>query len=251
MSITNIQKVSGVAATMIAVASFLALPTAHAESCTVNGSQLQLTVHADKTYTVTLFQASGSNLSGQIISSSTGIGGAGGTATGSIAGNAVDFIVDWLSGGGSHFRGAIGSDGFAHGTVTGSSVKDSTGATEFAPGNWDSAQALTCPAAKPAEAPPVTNAIALSFSPPNLGSITATISNSSDLNAKCTYDASATNLPLIPKTHRDFTVGPKASTNLTFDGLNTGATYHAVVSCHDASGKQTQEIGHAEQDVTF
>jgi hypothetical protein len=250
MSVTTIQKIVSAAASMIGVASFLASPTAQAESCTVNGSQLQLTVHADKTYTVTLFEASGSNLSGQIISSSTGIGGAGGTATGSIAGNAVDSIVDWLSGGGTHFRGAIGPDGFAHGTATGSSAKDSTQATEFAPGNWDSAQPLTCPAAKPAEAP-VTNAITLAFSPPNLGSITATISNSSDLNAKCTYDASATNLPLIPKTHRDFTVGPKASTDLTLNGFNTGASYHAVVSCHDASGKQTQEIGHAEQDVTF
>jgi hypothetical protein len=106
--------------------------------------------------------------------------------------------------------------------------------------------AQPAPAAEPAPAPPVTNAIALSFGAPGLGSITATVTNSSGLTGKCTYDASG-----LAKTHRDFTVGPNASTNLTFNGLNTGASYHVVVSCHDASGKQTQEIGHAEQNVTF
>lgn len=102
------------------------------------------------------------------------------------------------------------------------------------------------PAAEPAPAPPVTNAIALSFGQPGLGSITATVTNSSGLTGKCTYDAAG-----LTKTHRDFTVGANASTNLTFNGLNTGTSYHVVVSCHDASGKQTQEIGHAEQNVTF
>src|SRR5205085_1545966 len=48
--------------------------------------------------------------------------------------------------------------------------------------------------------PAVTNAISLNFSRPGLGSISATISNSSDLNGKCTYDANPFN------THRDFNV---------------------------------------------
>jgi hypothetical protein len=85
----------------------------------------------------------------------------------------------------------------------------------------------------------------LSFGPPRLGSITATISNSSALTAKCTYDSTPFN------THRDFTVNPNGSTNLNFSGFNTGTSYHVVVSCHDASGKQTQEIGHAETNVSF
>jgi hypothetical protein len=100
------------------------------------------------------------------------------------------------------------------------------------------------PAPAPAAAP-VSNAIQLSFGPPRLGSITATISNSSDLTAKCTYDSTPFN------THRDFTVNPHSSTDQTFSGFNTGTSYHVVVSCHDASGKQSQEIGHAETNVTF
>ena len=106
--------------------------------------------------------------------------------------------------------------------------------------------AATVPALPPPPPALVTNAITLSFGPAHLGSITATVTNSSDLTAKCTYDASG-----ITKTHRDFTVGPHGSTDLTFNGVNTGTSYHVVVSCHDASGKQTQEIGHAETDVTF
>ncbi|MGD1171141.1 hypothetical protein ACKUVQ_24135 [Mycobacterium seoulense] len=94
-------------------------------------------------------------------------------------------------------------------------------------------------------AAPVTNAIQLKFGTPKFGSITATISNSSDLTAKCTYDSTPFN------THRDFTVNPHGSTDLTFGGINTNTNYHVVVSCHDASGKQTQEIGHQETNVAF
>jgi hypothetical protein len=101
------------------------------------------------------------------------------------------------------------------------------------------------PAAEPAPTQPVTDAISLAFSPPALGNITATISNSSDLNGKCTYDATPFN------THRDFNVPAHGSTPLTFNGLNTGTSYHVTVSCKDASGKQTQPIGTTTQDVSF
>jgi hypothetical protein len=93
--------------------------------------------------------------------------------------------------------------------------------------------------------PPVTDAVRLSFAPPKVGSITATVTNSSTLTAQCTYDADPFG------EHRDFTVPPKGKTNLTINGVNTGTTYHVVVSCHDADGKQPQEIGHAETDVKF
>jgi hypothetical protein len=107
-----------------------------------------------------------------------------------------------------------------------------------------------CPVIAPPPPLPVTDAIRLSFGKPNISvfgsSITATVKNSSGLTASCTYDASG-----LAATHRDFTVGPKVSTDLKFDGTATGSTYHVVVSCHDASGTQPQEIGHQETDVTF
>jgi hypothetical protein len=46
-------------------------------------------------------------------------------------------------------------------------------------------------------------------------------------------------------------VEPKSSTDLTIEGVRTFTTYHVVVSCHDASGAQADEIGHAETDVVF
>ncbi|MGD1238876.1 hypothetical protein [Mycobacterium seoulense] len=95
-------------------------------------------------------------------------------------------------------------------------------------------------------AAPVTNAIQLSFGPPHIGSITATVSNSSALTATCSYHSTPID-PGIP----NFTVGPHASTDVPIKGFNTGTSYHVTVSCHDASGKQTQEIGHAETNVTF
>jgi hypothetical protein len=100
-------------------------------------------------------------------------------------------------------------------------------------------------------AAPVTDAISLSFGKPKItlippsASITATVSNSSALPGKCTYDATPFD------THRDFNVPAHGSTPLTFTGLATGTTYHATVSCKDASGKQTQPIGSNSQDVTF
>jgi hypothetical protein len=105
----------------------------------------------------------------------------------------------------------------------------------------------TVPAGQQCPAPkPVTDAISLSFGTPSLGNITATVSNSSDLNGKCTYDATG-----LTKTHQNFNVPAHGSTPLTFSGLNTGTSYHAVVSCLDASGKQTQPIGSDSKDVRF
>jgi hypothetical protein len=105
----------------------------------------------------------------------------------------------------------------------------------------------TVPAGQQCPAPkPVTDAISLSFGPPSFGNITATVSNSSDLNGKCTYDATG-----LAKTHQNFNVPAHGSTPLTFSGINTGTSYHAVVSCLDASGKQTQPIGSDSKDVRF
>jgi len=75
----------------------------------------------------------------------------------------------------------------------------------------------------------------------------ATISNSSDLNGKCTYDATG-----LTKTHQNFDVAAHGSTPLTFKGINNRHQLsRGGVSCLDASGKQTQPIGTASQDVQF
>jgi hypothetical protein len=103
------------------------------------------------------------------------------------------------------------------------------------------------------QATPVTNAIALSFGAPSGipgvlggGRITATVNNSSDLPGSCSYTSAPFGL-----TDQNFSVGPHGTANLTFTGTRAGIRYHAVVSCNDASNKQTQPIGKAEQDVTF
>ena len=85
----------------------------------------------------------------------------------------------------------------------------------------------------------------MTFSPPGFGNVTATVANSSDLTGKCHYHADPSN------TNRDFTVNPHNSTDLTFTGLNTGTTYHATVTCSDASGKQQQPIGTSSASVKF
>lgn len=199
-----------------------------------------------------------------------------GNATGSITGRNV--YLTWIKDNSATtvtFKGVVNPDGYASGTTTGTTGSPSR--------SWGSANALYCddtpapaavvppPAAAPAVPPPaapvqcptgsttptvpagqsctaavVTNAIALSFGPPSLGNITATVKNSSDLTGNCTYDATG-----LADTHRDFTVGPKVSTTLSFNGFNTGTTYHATVTCTDASGKQTQPIGTDSKDVRF
>lgn len=92
--------------------------------------------------------------------------------------------------------------------------------------------------------PPVTNAIQASFTP-QLGNMAVKVTNTSKLNAKCTYDSHPFD------THRDFNLGANSNTSLNFGGFNTGTNYHVVISCHDASGKQSEELGRVEQDVRF
>jgi hypothetical protein len=113
-------------------------------------------------YTVNVL-AKGSNLDGAAMS--TGIGEprwAGGTASGSIAGNAVDFIITWnpQSGGGTtHFRGTVGDDGFARGTATGAAAHNDVGETVFQPTAWDSINPLNCPAAQAQNPPAATQPV--------------------------------------------------------------------------------------------
>jgi len=53
------------------------------------------------------------------------------------------------------------------------------------------------------------------------------------------------------KTTRQFNVPANGSHTESFDGTVTGATYNAVISCKDASGKQKAELGHVETSVLW
>jgi hypothetical protein len=132
----------------LGTAGLLTAPAAHADSCTIDGA-FQLAVHPPNvTYTVAV-AAHGSTISGEAGSTKAGENKVSGTVSnGIIAGNAIDFIIDWdpTEGGATHFRGTVGSDGFAHGTATGSSAHDPEGRLEFEPGPWVSLQPFNCPA---------------------------------------------------------------------------------------------------------
>ena len=110
------------------------------------------------------------------------------------------------------------------------------------------------PAPVPVPAPaaaPVTNAIKANFDPPGLTKVVLRVENSSNLPGACHYDAKAnTNNPLVPKnTTRDFTVPANGKTAQDFPGAPSGTTYTVTITCKDASGKQTQDIG--DQNLTL
>lgn len=153
------------AAAALGTAGLLTSPAAHADSCTVNGGLLVLTVHRPgRTYEVQA-AVQGSKISGNVTSTNTGEAQAAGTVSnGIIAGNAIDFIVDWgdrFGGGATHFRGTVGADGFAHGTASGSAAHsaDKPDDVQFEQGDWDSNGPLNCgtdgqPANQPASQQP-------------------------------------------------------------------------------------------------
>lgn len=275
MSHLSTAKRSGLfaAATAITTLGFVAAPSGQADpgQCAQYGFNGPFTVRGTNGWTVNFTSNGTSAVGPATVTFQDGGTVHGDLISGGIRGNVIDFAILWNDKPNNqwNFHGTVGDDARVHdgGESLGAIPEGYTG--EVASG-WSSTTPLACldaPAPAPAEAPkpaepppqqqqpppqqqapPVTDAIRLSFSRPSLNSITATVTNSSALTAKCTYDATA---PLVAPTHRDFTVGPTATTQLNFSGLAIGATYHVVVSCHDASGTQPQEIGHAEQDVTF
>lgn len=176
-----------------------------------------------------------------------------GTPRGGVSGDKIDFTVNWQENITGHYTASINNDGnVVLGVATDSQNHQAdwhtdakfTCAVSAAPPPAAPPPAAPAPAAPPAAAP-VTNAITLTFGPPGIGSVTATVANSSDLTGKCHYHADPSN------TNRDFTVDPHRSTDLTFTGINTGTTYHATVTCSDASGKQQQPIGTDTKSVKF
>jgi hypothetical protein len=193
--------------------------------------------------------------------------------TGHVEGTTVSFTVAWREQGGSFdsdepagLFGATYTDDFTgkiapDGQVTGTRLDNARNST-----TWLADQRFTCAkqAAEPNPAPkpdkpvratgkpktapqPVTDAIALSFERSNFFTITATITNSSQLPGQCTYDAT----PPIGDSHRDFAIDPNGIATLTFSGFPSGAMYHAVVVCNDSSGTQKVPIGRTEADTQF
>jgi hypothetical protein len=242
----------------------LPAPAAHAESCIHDSGEFSISVHPPgvaSTLRIDLIPVGNSDLSGRATAEKVNVGDqhAIGKATGGIAGNKVDFIVDWpqdYGGGATHFRGEVGADGIAHGTASGSAAHgqypSSNGAWEslIVPGPWDSTTKLNCGAFTPAaqQATPH-DAVTMSIEK-RLGSVAVNVTNAASIGGRCSYDATTDN-PLIGPTHRDFNVGANASATQTIPGLPTLTTYHVVLSCRGTFNGQNVEFGHVEQDVTY
>lgn len=76
------------------------------------------------------------------------------------------------------------------------------------------------------------------------------VSNTSDVDGACTYDAVPVGPSLLPDVHHDFTVDGKTKKTLTFVAPPPLSTYHVEVSCTGEFNGETIELGHAEQSVS-
>lgn len=124
---------------MLSAGGLLVATPAHAVNCTVNGGYLNLD-HDFPRHGFSV-QANGSALGPGAVVSTNGINPIYGKATGSIAGNTIDFIVDWNDNQGqAHYTGTIGPDGIAKGTATGNVVPINL----WNPGTWTSTAPLNC-----------------------------------------------------------------------------------------------------------
>ena len=96
-----------------------------------------------------------------------------------------------------------------------------------------------CPEKKKAP----TNAVSMNVAK-GLTQVNVTVSNSSDLAAQCTYDATEANGLGLP-VHRDFSLSAKGSTTLTFPAPLLTQTYNLVSACNAEFDGQTVQIGRA------
>lgn len=131
-------------ATALFIAGFTVVP-AHAEpSCTVNGDYLRLNQNFGPYVTTVTVNAKGSSLGpGVVTVPPSGTNGTYGSASGSINGRNIDFVVTWNDNKGTaHFTGTVGDDGTARGNSTGTPIPINL----WNPGPWVSSTPLTCPA---------------------------------------------------------------------------------------------------------
>jgi hypothetical protein len=145
MSSTTTRKLTTVAvtATAIGATGFLAMPVAHAASCTVVGEYLRLQQHFGNYTTTTSVNAKGSALGpGVVTVPPSGTNPTYGTASGSINGRDINVHIVWADNKGTaDFTGTIGDDGIAHGNSTGTPIPIHL----WDPGPWDtSAGQLNC-----------------------------------------------------------------------------------------------------------
>jgi hypothetical protein len=154
------------------------------------------------------------------------------------------------------YRGAVGSDGRAHGV---------TAAPPYDGIKWYSQLPLTCldevgaprqgpqqpppppPPPPPAQAP--TNAISVNFSDVP-GGLKVNVNNSSNVAGTCSYDSTAPN-SLISPFHKDFTVGANAGTSFQISGVPTGTEYNTVTVCRGNFQGKDVEIGRVELKKSF
>jgi hypothetical protein len=130
---------SVLAVASLGISGLMVAAPAHAVNCTVNGAYLNLD-HTFPRHSLEV-QANGSTLGPGAVVSTDGINPIYGNATGSIAGNTVDFVIDWNDNKGqAHYSGTIGPDGIAKGTATGNVVPINL----WNPGDWTSTGPLSC-----------------------------------------------------------------------------------------------------------
>jgi hypothetical protein len=107
---------------------------------------------------------------------------------------------------------------------------------------------------KQAEIPPPapevapTNAVTMDIKKSFLNA-TVSITNTSKLAGKCSYDANDVN-GILPGVHRDVNLGANGNATLTVLSPPIGSTYHVVLSCKGDFNGQQVEFGHVEQDVS-
>jgi len=114
--------------------------------------------------------------------------------------------------------------------------------------DYNEVQLNTDPLNKPAAAQPPTNAVSMNISKAGL-QVKVNISSKADIPGQCTYNANEVN-GLGAPANRDFGIGPKGSTQLSFPAPLLAQTYHVVVSCRGDFNGQNVEFGHVEQDVS-
>ena len=74
------------------------------------------------------------------------------------------------------------------------------------------------------------------------------VANTSDLAAQCTYNAEEVN-GLGPPVNRDFALGPRGNTTLTFPAPFPGMTYRVEVACTADFEGGNVEIGRVTDTV--
>ena len=102
------------------------------------------------------------------------------------------------------------------------------------------ANAPAAPAAPAAKVAP-TNAVSMITRRSGL-QVNVTVTNTSDLAAQCTYDATEANGLGLP-VHRDFNLAARGSTTLTFPAPLPGQGYNLVAACAANFEGQNVEIG--------